>query len=115
MPKIRKCTICGREFMSYYGREVCGEQCFDERKRQYDGLANYRRKNKLSGALIDKTCPICGKRFETLRNKYCSPECSKIARKNHIKVNSKEYYQSHSEIVKQKAIKNKSKKMGSQA
>ena len=36
MPRIRKCTVCGQEFLSANGVEVCSEQCRIERKREQD-------------------------------------------------------------------------------
>lgn len=61
---------------------------------------------------IKKICPICGAYFESLNNKYCSQECSNTARINNTKINSRIYYLSHTEFVKNKVLK--SKKMGSQ-
>ena len=112
MPRIRKCTICGCEFLSYHGIEVCSDQCRIERKHRQDEKGNIRRKKHMSNSPYKKVCPICGAYFESLNNKYCSQECSNTARINSTKINSRIYYLSHTEFVKNKVLK--SKKMGSQ-
>lgn len=33
MPRIRNCVICGKEFTSYRGTNVCSEQCKIEKKK----------------------------------------------------------------------------------
>lgn len=70
--KIKKCTVCGQEFVSYNGREVCSDECFQKRKHEMEREANYRRRKGLSCTPITYTCPVCGKEFEGLREKYCS-------------------------------------------
>lgn len=37
MPRIRICTVCGAEFTSRNGKEVCSESCGLERKRNKIG------------------------------------------------------------------------------
>lgn len=95
MPRIRKCTVCGREFLSVNGIQICGEECRQERKKQQDKAGNFRRYNKLSNTPIDKVCPVCGNNFQGLREIYCSPECSRRARERAVKENSKQYYLDH--------------------
>lgn len=95
MPRIRKCSICGREFLSVNGVQVCSEECRQERKKRQDSFVNFRRYNKLSNTPIDKICPVCGNNFQGLREIYCSPECSRRARERAVKENSKQYYQDH--------------------
>lgn len=90
--KIRKCTICGQEFESYNGREVCSDKCLMERKKKYEKVSNYRRYHGLSCEPMHYTCQICGKEFEGLREKYCSDECREIARKVQVRENNKMYY-----------------------
>lgn len=34
--KIKKCTVCGKEFKSYNGREVCSDECFQKRKHEME-------------------------------------------------------------------------------
>lgn len=100
MPRIRKCTICGRQFLSVNGIEVCSEECRQERKKRQDREGNFRRYNKLSNTPIDKTCPTCGKSFQGLRKVYCSPECSQKAKRRALKENSKQYYETHKDLKK---------------
>ena len=91
----KKCTICGNIFESHYGREVCSEVCRLERKRIQDTNSNVRRRDRKSGTFIEKICPICGEKFETLRNKYCSQKCAKIARKKNLHIYNKHYYENN--------------------
>lgn len=91
--KIKKCTVCGQEFESYNGREVCSDECFQKRKHEMEREANYRRRKGLSCTPITYTCPECGKEFEGLREKYCSDECRKIARERIMHENNKWYYE----------------------
>lgn len=95
--KIKKCKICGNEFESYNGKEVCGPACELVRKKEYDRIGNYRRYHGLSGQPEKKICPICNKEFEGLRNKYCGKTCSNIARKMASKELFKEYYKNNRE------------------
>lgn len=55
-------------------------------------------------------CPICGKKFETLRRTYCSEECSKKAHKIYVKENSDRYYKDHREEIIDKVKERKSNK-----
>ena len=93
MPKIRKCIICGQEFLSRNGRYTCSDVCQLKRKREEDRASNYRRYHKESNAPIIKTCPVCGKKFNGLRRTYCFDECSKIARKRIVNENSRLDYE----------------------
>lgn len=93
MEKI--CVICGRPFESHHGTEVCSADCFSIRKHISDTNSNLRRRNHESGTLISKTCPVCGKNFEGLRNKYCSAECAQAARSANIKKYNKHYYKKY--------------------
>ena len=43
MPRIRNCVICGKEFTSYRGTNVCSEQCKIEKKKRQDENLNKRR------------------------------------------------------------------------
>lgn len=90
--KVRKCTICGKEFMSYNGMEVCSESCRIERKRRQDYEGNLRRRQGISGQNKKLVCPVCGKEFLGLREKYCCRECSMRAREAQVKKNNKFYY-----------------------
>lgn len=90
--KIRKCTVCGQEFESHNGKEVCSKECEIERRHKYEKEANYRRRKGLSCTPISYTCLVCGKQFEGLRQKYCSEECRKMGRKEHVNENNKRYY-----------------------
>ena len=95
MPRTRKCTVCGQEFLSANGVEVCSEQCRIERKKEQDKKGNYRRYHGFSKEPFDKICPVCGKRFEGLREKYCSKECSSKAKRKAVKELSDRYYLEH--------------------
>lgn len=93
----KKCTICGSLFESHYGTEVCSESCRLERKRIYDANSNARRKNHESNIPVTKVCPVCGKEFETFRNKYCSKECAEIVKKKNLHLYNKYYYKTRRE------------------
>lgn len=92
MAKIKKCTVCGREFLSERGIEVCSEECRAERKHKQDVESNYRRYNKQSNELKIYTCQYCGTQFEGLARRYCSEACQEAARKEQVKENNKLYY-----------------------
>lgn len=89
--KIRKCTVCGREFESHNGREVCSESCFLERKRKWEKETRKRKKCNQLNDPITYTCAICGRQFDGMRQKYCSDECRAIGRKQHVDENNKYY------------------------
>ena len=50
MPKMKKCTICGKNFLSRNGVEVCSAACATERKRRQDAAGNERRRLQLKQA-----------------------------------------------------------------
>ena len=71
MPEKCKCIECGKEFLvKPYEKETakfCGYECMWKHK-----------KGTRRGEWIIKTCPSCGKEFETLKSKqkkYCSEQC----------------------------------------
>ena len=68
MPRLRKCCICGAEFLSHNGNTCCSDKCRIERKREQDKRGNYRRYHRLSGIPENKICPVCGNTFYTIRN-----------------------------------------------
>lgn len=91
--KIRICTICGAEFESRNGNQVCSDSCRLERKRLQDAKGNQRRKKGISNSLETKQCPICGKSFEALPNRiYCSQKCYWESKEKADKENYKIYY-----------------------
>nr|DAV31254.1 MAG TPA: hypothetical protein [Caudoviricetes sp.] len=92
MPRLRKCCICGAEFLSHNGNTCCSDKCRIERKREQDKRGNYRRYHRLSGIPEIKICPVCGNTFYTIRNVYCSDECARIGRKKNMQENFTEYY-----------------------
>lgn len=92
MPRLRKCCICGTEFLSHNGNTCCSDKCRIERKREQDKRGNYRRYHRLSGIPEIKICPVCGNTFYTIRNVYCSDECARIGRKKNMQENFAEYY-----------------------
>jgi len=98
--------MCGKQFPSRYGKEVCSEQCFIVRKRLSDQKGNEKRKQGLSGQLDEKICPECGNSFEGLIRKYC-PECSDQVRINTRKKLFKEYYLNNRVKIIQKVIQNR--------
>ncbi|MBU5333607.1 C2H2-type zinc finger protein [Anaerocolumna aminovalerica] len=108
--KIRNCTICNQEFESKNGRLVCSDECAYIRKQKHNREANYRRYNGLSNTLEDRVCPVCGKRFQSLRRKYCTDECSHIGRTLIRKENFEEYYKVNREDIIKRVIDNKKKR-----
>ena len=105
--KIRVCTICGTEFESRNGNQVCSEVCRLERKKIQDMKGNRRRREGISNSPETIKCPICGKNFEALPNRiYCSKECYLESKRKMDKENFEIYYsnpewrRSHIEKVK---------------
>lgn len=92
MPRIRRCTICNIKFVSRNGKEVCSEGCAVERIHLQNKAGNERRRNGHSNDPIEKVCPVCNKKFETLRNKYCSTLCSDLKRKEQLRENYYNFY-----------------------
>lgn len=91
--KIKKCTICGIEFESRNGNEVCSENCRLERKKIQDAKGNLRRREGISNTPETKTCPVCGKDFDAYYNMvYCSKQCYSKSKKVSDKENYKIYY-----------------------
>ena len=87
MPRLRKCIICGQEFLSKNGRYTCSDICQLERKKQQDKAGNERRYRHESNTKWTKTCPVCGEVFETIRSTYCSEACYQKAKKEKMKEN----------------------------
>jgi predicted nucleic acid-binding Zn ribbon protein len=98
MKKLKKCTVCGKEFMSERGIEVCSEKCRLERKHRYDTESNYRRYRKESNIPKTYSCKNCGKHFEGLGRRYCSEECRLEAKRKLLKEYSKEYYNTTKQV-----------------
>lgn len=68
---ICKCLACGKEFKVKPYRtnlaKYCSNECMYKAKKE-----------KRKGEWIEKTCPSCGNKFETLKSKpkkYCSEKC----------------------------------------
>jgi len=110
MPKMKKCTVCGKIFLSHNGIEVCSTTCAIERKHRQDEKGNERRRYGLSNSNFEKICPICGKAFETIHSKYCSEKCSVITRNKNISENNKEYYNLHRSSIIEKSKNNRKRK-----
>lgn len=102
MPKMKKCTICGKSFLSCNGVEVCSAACATERKRRQDTAGNERRRLKLSNQKTSRICPVCGKTFMSVRWKYCCSECVGIARRKNSAENNREYYAQNRDTVIQR-------------
>lgn len=110
MSKMKKCTVCGKIFLSHNGIEVCSTTCAIERKHRQNIEGNQRRRCGLSNSNFEKICPICGKVFETIHSKYCSEKCSSIARNKNISENNKEYYNLHRSSIIEKSKNNRKRK-----
>lgn len=91
MSKIKNCLVCGKEFESTYGREICSDECRKIRKKEQDSKGNYRRRKGISGIPEIIVCAHCGQKFEGLNRKYC-PSCSGIARTHSQREIYKEWY-----------------------
>ena len=91
MSKIKNCLVCGKEFESSYGREICSDECKKVRKKEQDNKGNYRRKTGISGVPEMIVCARCGQRFEGLNRRYC-PSCSDAARIQSQRAFYKEWY-----------------------
>lgn len=100
--KLKKCTVCGKDFISERGIEVCSKECRAERKHRQDVESNRRRYSKESGEPKNYICKYCGKEFEGIARRYCSKECREMARKLQIKENNKIYYNENKERKERK-------------
>lgn len=103
MPKMKKCTICNKIFLSRNGIEVCSAACAAERKHRQDTAGNERRQAQLSNQKISRICPVCGKAFMSVYRKYCCSECAGIARRKNLAENSREYYAQNRNTIIQRA------------
>ena len=90
MPKMKKCTICGKNFLSRNGVEVCSVACAAERKHRQNTAGNERRRARLSNQKTSRICPTCGKTFMSVRWKYCCSDCAGIGRRNNLAENNRE-------------------------
>ena len=102
MPKMKKCTICGKNFLSRNGVEVCSAACATERKHRQDTAGNERRRAQLSNQKTSRICPVCGKTFMSVRWKYCCSEYVAIARRKNSAENNREYYVQNRDAVIQR-------------
>ena len=86
------CAICGKEFEPVGSQKYCSPECakkaFKASRRKYrrkyrQAKREERKKNLLTNG---KICAICGDEFIPTNGsqKYCSPECSRIA--NNLKL-----------------------------
>lgn len=88
--EIKKCIVCGRAFKTIgtdCNRITCSDECREIRKKkQQKARCAEIKKNRLPKII---ECQVCGKKTEKKHStqKYCSPECSKIA----LKKRKKEY------------------------
>ena len=75
---IKKCIICGKEFIYTKGKKCCSKECSSELRRRTNmekyGVLNVCKLQKPK----TKKCKICGKEFEAINNnsRYCE-ECKK--------------------------------------
>ena len=90
--KIKKCTICGKEFESYNGMEVCSKTCAMERKHRNDVEGNKRRRLGISGEDKILICKNCGRPYYGLNSRYCSEKCRNEAHKRIQSENYKSWY-----------------------
>ena len=102
MPKMKKCTICGKNFLSRNGVEVCSVACAAERKHRQNTAGNERRRAQLSNQKTSRICPVCGKTFMSVRWKYCCSECAGIARRKNLAIYNREYYAQNRDTVIQR-------------
>lgn len=101
--RLKNCTVCGREFKSYRGIEVCSDACKKERQRMQWTEANDRRKRGISQIPKTKTCPECGGVFETFRKIYCCKECAEKAKNKYMYGYNREYYEENRDELLAKA------------
>lgn len=93
MSKVKKCVICGKEFVARtYKQKTCSNECRKVYKKEYSEI--YRKQNKDKIKLyhaqlykakkkpIIKICTICKKEFilKASRQKYCCNKCYKKAK-----------------------------------
>lgn len=115
MPKMKKCTICGKNFLSRNGVEVCSAACAAERKRRQNTAGNERRRLQLSNQKTSRICPVCGKTFMSVYRKYCRSECAGIARRKNLAIYNREYYAQNRDTVIQRVKATRAKhKQGQQ-
>lgn len=110
MPKMKKCTICGKSFLSCNGVEVCSAACAAERKHRQDTAGNERRRAQLSNQKVNRICPVCGRNFMSVYRKYCCPECAEIARRKNSAENNREYYVQNRDTVIQRVKATRAKR-----
>lgn len=104
--KKRLCVDCGVEFMGGPRAKRC-PNCADITKRT-------RKQKKTIRPLgsIDK-CAICGKEYVVAggRQKYCSPECSKVGVSRWAKENRVGYYKKSGQNIKKEEKRKNQKKV----
>ena len=83
MKKIRLCKYCGNQITKRHNKNFCSLECRD----------NYRKEHSTSSkSIIMVSCPICGKEYETVRNKKRRKACSKECAKELVKRTNFERY-----------------------
>ncbi len=89
------CAECGKKFVVKHKHKIkyCSKQCILNHTRRIAGNTNI---------LISKICPICGKEFQTRRNKqiFCSNVCR--VKNRYLKYNKKEEIEK--EILKKQCV-----------
>jgi len=70
--KQLKCTICTKEFTSHRGKEVCSNECSEERDKIW-------RENKNKNKTYKIVCEFCKKTTTLVNNPgrriYCNDDC----------------------------------------
>ena len=80
---VRICKYCGKQHHKRHNKDFCSLECRD----------SYRRKHPApSKSLIKVNCPICGKEYETVKNKKRRKTCSKECGRELVKRTNLERY-----------------------
>ena len=95
--KLTYCIFCKSVILKKKGRKFCSEECkkahlsnyrTEWRKNNKDKIHSYYENNKTPFPLPCKKCRVCDKEFKPKNSSQlnCSSECSRLYRKNRIKI-----------------------------
>lgn len=85
---MASCPVCGKKFKADGARIYCSQEC-KQKQKNIKRKETYKVTNVAAGQ--KRTCPICGRTFDThgISKKYCSDECLRESKRE----KSRQYYQ----------------------